>query len=138
MLELLCARSPFSKGLRFERRFRGQCMDQCYTDVRPTTPGVMMALMLKGFRFRLAVRRARKELEQIARRYCTTAKVGCFSGATARLFSFRIAVPTDRNRDQMRKEPQLYQEMCGALLRALYSEEAVPVRAFSYRIPRDC
>jgi hypothetical protein len=72
------------------------------------------------------VKRARLELEQIARRYCTTAKVDSFSGATAKHFApfgsrfLRIAI------DQMRKEPQLYEQLCGALLCAGYPEDAIP------------
>ena len=82
--------------------------------------------MLGGFRFRLAVRRARRELAQIAFGYCATAKVDCFSGATPEHSSFRISVSTDQIRDQMRKEPELYQQLCSALLRSGYPEDAVP------------
>ena|SRR5947209_4050237 len=85
-----------------------------------------METVLEAFRFRLVVRRARHEIEEVARRYCPTAKVASFSGATPKRFSFRIAVPTDQVRDQMRNEPELYQQFCSALRRAGYPEDAVP------------
>jgi hypothetical protein len=66
-----------------------------------------MAPALEGFRVRLAVRRAKQELARVARRYCTTTNVTSFSSATPERFSFRIAVLTDRVRDQMRDEPEL-------------------------------
>jgi len=82
--------------------------------------------MLRLFKFWLTVRRARRELEAIARQYCASAKADSFRGATPKHFSFRIAVLTDRERDRMRGEPRLYQQLSGALLRVVYPADAVP------------
>jgi len=86
--------------------------------------------MLSRFKFWLTVRRARREIEAIACQYCAAAKADSFRGATPKHFSFRIAVPTDRERDQMRGEPQLYQQLSGALLRVGYPADAVPLVHF--------
>jgi len=86
----------------------------------------MIMPVLEGFKFKLALRRAGQEIEEVARRYCPTAKVVSFSGATPARSSFRIAVATDGVRDRMRNGPELYQQFCGALLRAGYPEDAVP------------
>jgi hypothetical protein len=82
--------------------------------------------MLRRLRFWLTLRRARHEIQAVARQYCVTAKADSFRGATSKHFSFRIAVPTDRERDQMRGEPHLYQQLSGALLRVGYPADAVP------------
>ena len=82
--------------------------------------------MLRRFKFWLTVGRARRETEAIARQYCATAKADSFRAATPKQISFRIAVPTDRERDHMRGESQLYRQLSGALLRVGYPPDAVP------------
>jgi hypothetical protein len=82
--------------------------------------------MLRLFKFWLTVRRARLEIEAIARQYCPTAKADSFRCATPKHFSFRIAVRTDRERDHMNGEPRLFQQLTGALLRVGYPADAFP------------
>jgi hypothetical protein len=55
--------------------------------------------------------------------------VPCHQGLSVwglRQFSFQIVVSTDRDRDQMRSEPRLYQQLTDALLRIGYPADAVP------------
>jgi hypothetical protein len=81
--------------------------------------------VLTSWKLRLAVRRARHEIEGISRHYCPTAQVSSRRGATPSHLSFRIAVGTDKERDRMRGEPNLYQQLCSALVRVGYPPEAV-------------
>lgn len=83
-----------------------------------------------SFKFWLTVRRTRREIEAIARQHCPTAKVDAFRGATPKHCSFRVAVVTDRERDHMRGESQLYQQLTGALQRVGYPADAVPFVRF--------
>ena len=82
--------------------------------------------VLTSLKFWLAVRRAKREIEAIARHHCPNAEVSSRRGATAKHLSFRIAVNTDKERDCMRAEPNLYQQFCNALVRVGYPSEAAP------------
>ena len=83
-----------------------------------------MAGMLGVWKSRLVIRRARLELERIARQYCPSAKV---SGIKAgKHLTFRIATKTDAERDQIRVQPNLYRYLCSALAQAGYPPNAIP------------
>ena len=90
------------------------------------TQGRYDARVLTSLRFWLAVRRARREIEAIARHHCPNAQVSSRKGATLKHLSFRVAVNTDKERDCMRAEPNLYHQFCEALIRAGYPSEAAP------------
>ena len=95
-------------------------------DFSPIALGSTMNPMLRPLRCWLTVGRARREIQAVARQYCATARADSFRGATPKQFSFRIVFPTDRERDHLRREPQLYQQLSGALLRVGYPADAVP------------
>ena len=82
--------------------------------------------VLTSLKFWFAVRRARREIQAIARRHCPNAEVSSRRGATLKHLSFRIAVNTDKERDCMRAEPNLYQQFCDALILVGYPTEATP------------
>jgi hypothetical protein len=47
-------------------------------------------------------------------------------GATPWHLSFRVATTTDKERDRMRGEPNLYQQFCNALIQAGYPSDVIP------------
>jgi hypothetical protein len=89
-------------------------------------PGNQLTTLFQSPEIRSAVRQAVREIEVVARRYCPTATVTSRQGATPDHLSFRIAVYTDRQRDQLRKEPMLYQQLHDALVRVGYPPDSVP------------
>jgi hypothetical protein len=96
-------------------------------DITLTTVGDgMIGDVLTSWKLWLAVRRARREIERIARHHCPTAKAFSRQGATPRHLSFRIVTTTDKERDRMRAEPNLHQQFCNALVHAGYPSDAVP------------
>ena len=79
-----------------------------------------------GWKLSRAVRRARREIEAIARQYCAAARADSFRGATPKHLAFRIAVSTDNERDHLRGQRNLYQQFCEALAHAGYPSDAIP------------
>lgn len=98
--------------------------------------------MLARWKLWLTVRRARREIEGIARHYCPTAKVFSRRGAAPRHLSFRIATATDKERNSMRAEPGLHQQLCNVLVQVGYPSDAVPGVHFRVEsqetVDRDC
>jgi hypothetical protein len=85
----------------------------------------MICPMLTSWKLWLAVHRARREIERIARLRCPTARVLSRQGTTPRHLSFRIATKTDKDRDRLRAEPNLHQQFCNALVHSAYPADAV-------------
>ena len=80
------------------------------------------------------IRRARKRIREVARQRCSTAKVFSHQGATKidpRYLNFLITTDTDRERDLMRNDSQIYEQFCNALLNAGYPRQAIPSVHFS-------
>jgi hypothetical protein len=63
------------------------------------------------------------------RQYCVRAEVDSFRSTTSKPY-FRIAVSTDRERDDLRKEPLLYERLSGALRLVGYPPETVSLVHF--------
>jgi|SRR5450432_733463 hypothetical protein len=66
-----------------------------------------------------AIRRARKRIREVARQRCSNAKVFSHQGATKidpRYLNFLITTDTDRERDLMRNDSQIYEQFCNVLL----------------------
>jgi hypothetical protein len=88
------------------------------------TKGRYHGSVLTGWKLWFAMRRARREIEGVARQNCPNAKVSSRRGATPNHLSFRIAVNTDKERDCMREKPTLHQQLCNVLVRVGYPSEA--------------
>jgi hypothetical protein len=86
--------------------------------------------VLTSWKLWLAVRRARREIEAIVRTHCGDARVSSRQGATPNHVWFRIAVNTDKERNRLREEPNLYQQLSTALVRVGYPPDVVPAVHF--------
>jgi hypothetical protein len=86
--------------------------------------------VLMSLRSWLAARRARHEIEAMARHYCASAKVSYRRGAIPWHLSFLIATSTDKERDALRSEPNLYQQFCDGLDHAGFPADAIPSVGF--------
>lgn len=81
-----------------------------------------------------AIRRARREIRDIARQRIPKAEVFSHVGATAMNpghVAFCITTATDKERDLLCQDPEVYQQFRNALLRAGYPQDTVPVVHFS-------
>ena len=86
-----------------------------------------------GWRRRPAIRRARRGIREVARQRVPNAEVVSFQGATAISpwhLGFCIRTGTDKDRDLLRRDPQIDQQFRNALVRAGYPMNAVLVVPF--------
>jgi len=75
-----------------------------------------------------ALRRARREVTKVARERLPNAGVFSRQGATAinpRYVDFWITTATDKERDLLCQDPEIYRQFCSALLRSGYPQDAV-------------
>lgn len=80
-----------------------------------------------------AIRRAKQAMREIVRRRIPSADVFSHQGATAISpgnLSFSIRTATDKERDLLCGDPEIYQQLCDALRRAGYPQGTVPVVKF--------
>ncbi len=80
-----------------------------------------------------AIHRARREIRNIARQRIPNADAFSHQGATAispGYLSFSIRTATDKERDLLCEDPEIYQQFCDALRRAGYPQDTVPVVHF--------
>lgn len=81
----------------------------------------------------LRIRRARREVTEVAHRRNSKTRVVSRQGATAispRYLAFSILTDTDRERDLLRQDSEMYEELRGALEKAGYPQEAIPLVHF--------
>ena len=89
----------------------------------------------KSYDWRLwpSIRRARREIREVARQRIPKAEVFTHEGATALNpghLAFCITTATDKERDLLCEDPEIYQQFRNALLRAGYPQDTVPVVHF--------
>ncbi len=75
------------------------------------------------------IRRARRKVREVARRRNPNVDVSSSQGATAispRYLAFCIRTDTDKERDLLCEDPEIYQQFRDALLRAGYPQDAIP------------
>jgi hypothetical protein len=80
-----------------------------------------------------AIRRTKREIREIARQRIPEADVFSHQGATAispGYLSFSIRTTTDKERDLLCQDPEIYQQFCNALRKAGYPQNTVPVVKF--------
>lgn len=80
------------------------------------------------------IRRATRQILEIARQHCTDARVFRKQGATKidpRHLAFWIATATDNERDLLRHDPNLIQQFREVLVRVGYPPRAVPLVYFT-------
>jgi|SRR5215469_8182605 len=95
----------------------------------------LMAVVKSTFDWRLwpAIWRARRNIQAVARKRVATAEVVSRQGATKispAYLNFDIRTQTDRERDILRQDPDVYKEFCDALVEAGYPAETHPVVHF--------
>lgn len=76
-----------------------------------------------------AIRRARREIREVARKRIPGADVFSHQGATAinpAYLAFCVTTTTDKERDLLSHDTEIYREFCDALKRAGYPEDAIP------------
>jgi len=78
----------------------------------------------------LTARRAKREIELIARHYCPAAKVFKWRGGPGGQLSFCIETTTDKQRDRILEEPSVYQQFSDALLISGFPSDVVPSTHF--------
>ncbi len=86
------------------------------------------------FRLWLAIHRAKRQIKEFAQHRCPGADVLSKTGAIhidPRHLAIWITTKTDEERDSLRRDLSLYQQLCNALLRAGYPADAVPLIHFS-------
>jgi len=80
-----------------------------------------------------AIRRARRGIRDVARQRVPNAEVVSVRGATAMspgYLSFCIRTDTDKDRDFLRQDPEIHQQVRKALARAGYPTDTAPVVHF--------
>ncbi|MFZ0477988.1 MAG: hypothetical protein WAL71_02475 [Terriglobales bacterium] len=80
-----------------------------------------------------AIRRTKRDIREIVRQRVPNAEVFSHQSATAinpGHLSFSIRTATDKERDLLCGDPELYQQFCDALREAGYPQNTVPVVKF--------
>jgi hypothetical protein len=94
---------------------------------------IAMTAHIFDLRLWFIIRRARGEIREIARQRCPNAKVFSQQGATRidpRHVALWITTKTDKERDRLRSDQILYQQLCETMLRVGYPPDAVPLIHF--------
>ena len=92
-----------------------------------------MFVKIYDWRLWTVIRRARREIREVARQRIPKAEVFTHEGANALNpghLAFCITTATDKERDLLCEDPEIYQQFRNALLRAGYPQDTVPVVHF--------